>query len=164
MSTPPMLRQMRHDVWATEMLLERCRSLTNEQLQLATPGTYGTIQKTFAHIVRADEGYLNTYGLIPQPFLDVTDETPLDETASRLARVRDAVEQLFRSTEYDFDRRIHDERRKLDLDLWVPLAQFSHHGSDHRSQICTILTLQGLDVPDLDVWAYATAKRAIVRF
>jgi len=164
MSTPPMLRQMRHDVWATEMLLERCRSLTNEQLQLATPGTYGTIQKTFAHIVRADEGYLNTYGLIPQPFLDVTDETPLDETASRLARVRDAVEQLFRSTEYDFDRRIHDERRKLDLDLWVPLAQFSHHGSDHRSQIGTILTLQGLDVPDLDVWAYATAKGAIVRF
>ena len=164
MSTPPMLRQMRHDVWATEMLLERCRSLTNEQLQLATPGTYGTIQKTFAHIVRADEGYLNTYGLIPQPFLDVTDETPLDETASRLARVRDAVEQLFRSTEYAFDRRIHDERRKLDLDLWVPLAQFSHHGSDHRSQICTILTLQGLDAPNLDVWAYATAKGAIVRF
>ena len=164
MSTPPMLRQMRHDVWATEMLLERCRSLTNEQLQLATPGTYGTIQKTFAHIVRADEGYLNTYGLIPQPFLDVTDETPLDETASRLARVRDAVEQLFRSTEYAFDRRIHDERRKLDLDLWVPLAQFSHHGSDHRSQICTILTLQDLDAPNLDVWAYATAKGAIVRF
>ena len=164
MSTPPMLRQMRHDVWATEMLLERCRSLTKEQLQLTAPGTYGTIQKTFAHIVRADEGYLNTYGLIPQPFLELADETPLDQTASRLARVRDAVEQLFRSTEYDFDRRIHDERRKLDLDLWVPLAQFSHHGSDHRSQICTILTLHGLDVPELDVWAYATARGASVRF
>jgi uncharacterized damage-inducible protein DinB len=159
-----MLRQMRHDVWATELLLERCRSLTKEQLQLTAPGTYGTIQKTFAHIVRADEGYLSTYGLIPQPFLEVTDETPLDETGSRLARVHDAVEQLFRSKEYDFDRRIHDERRKLDLDLWVPLAQFSHHGSDHRSQICTILTLQGLGAPELDVWAYATAKGASVRF
>ncbi|TMF78893.1 MAG: hypothetical protein E6I18_07875 [Chloroflexi bacterium] len=164
MSTAPMLRQMRHDVWATEMLLERCRSFTMEQLQLTAPGTYGTIQKTFAHIVRADEGYLNTYGLIPQPFLELSDDTPLEQTASRLARVRDAVEQLFRSKEHDFDRRIHDERRKLDLELWVPLAQFSHHGSDHRSQICTILTLHGLDVPDLDVWAYATAKGASVRF
>lgn len=164
MSTPPMLRQMRHDVWATEILLERCRSLTRAQLQLAAPGTYGTIQKTFAHIVRADEGYLSTYGLISQPFLEVTDETPLDETASRLARVSDAVEQLFRSKEYDFDRRIHDERRKLDLDLWVPLAQFSHHGSDHRSQICTVLTLQGLGAPELDVWAYATARGASVQF
>ena len=114
--TPPMLRQMRHDVWATEQLLERCRSLTEEQLQLTAPGTYGTIQKTFAHIVRANEGYLNTYGLIPQPFIELT--APLEEIASRLARVRDAVEQLFMSKEVDFDQKIHDQRRKLDLELW----------------------------------------------
>ena len=159
-----MLRQMRHDVWATKMLLERCRSLTKEQLQLTAPGTYGTIQKTLAHIVRANEGYLNTYGLIPQPFIEVADDTPVDEIASRLARVRGAVDKLFESKEYDFDRQIHDERRKADLELWVPLAQFSHHGSDHRSQICTILTLNGLEVPELDVWAYATAERAFAPF
>jgi uncharacterized damage-inducible protein DinB len=164
MNTPPMLRQMRHDVWATEKLLERCRSLTKEQLQLSAPGTYGSIQKTFAHIVRANEGYLNTYGLIPQPFIEASDATPLDETAARLGRVRDAVEQLFRSNEYDFDRRIHDERRKADLELWVPLAQFSHHGSDHRSQICTILTLHDLEVPELDVWAYAVGEGAFKDF
>jgi uncharacterized damage-inducible protein DinB len=153
---------MRHDVWATQMLLDRCRSLTKEQLQLSAPGTYGTIQKTFAHIVRANEGYLNTYGLIPQPFIELT--ASLDEIASRLARVREAVEQLFKSKEWDFDRRIHDERRKADLELWVPLAQFSHHGSDHRSQIGTILTLNGLDAPELDVWAYATAEGAFKDF
>lgn len=162
MTTPPMLRQMRHDVWATDQLLERCRSLTKEQLQLTAPGTYGTIQKTFAHIVRANEGYLHTYGLIPQPFIELT--APLEEIASRLARVRDAVEELFKSKELDFDRRIHDERRKLDLELWVPLAQFAHHGSDHRSQIGTILTVNGLEAPELDVWAYATAEGASAPF
>jgi uncharacterized damage-inducible protein DinB len=162
MSTPPMLRQMRHDVWATQMLLERCRSLTEEQLQLTAPGTYGSIQKTFAHIVRANEGYLNTYSLIPQPFIELT--APVEEIASRLAPVRDAVEQLFKSKDLDFDRRIRDERRKAELQLWVPLAQFSHHGSDHRSQICTILTRNGLDVPDLDVWSYAVAEGSLARF
>src|SRR4029077_4631719 len=101
MTTPPMLRQLRHDVWATEKLLERCRSLTSQQLQLSAPGTYGSIQKTIAHIVRATEGYLNTYGVIPQPFIELT--APIDEIASRLARVRDAVEQLFKSKERDFD-------------------------------------------------------------
>jgi uncharacterized damage-inducible protein DinB len=155
-----MLRQMRHDVWATQALLDRCRALTEEQLLLTAPGTYGTIRKTLAHIVRANEGYLNTYQLIPQPFLEATDATPLDEIASRLARVREAVERLFVSREVEFDRRIHDERRKADLELWVPLTQFSHHGTDHRSQICTILSLHGLDVPDLDVWAYAKAENA----
>ena len=162
MKTPPMLRQMRHDVWATGKLLERCRSLTKEQLEFTAPGMYGSIQKTFAHIVRANEGYLNTYGVIPQPFLELT--APPDEIASRLDRVREAVEQLFKSQEVDFDQKIHDERRKIDMELWVPLAQFSHHGSDHRSQIGTLLTLQGLEAPELDVWAYATAEGAIADF
>jgi uncharacterized damage-inducible protein DinB len=159
-----MLRQMRHDVWATAQLLERCRSLTEEQQLLTAPGTYGSIRKTFAHIVRANEGYLNTYGLIPQPFLEPTDQTSLDEIATRLERVRDAVERLFASREFDFDSRLHDERRKADLDLWVPLTQFSHHGTDHRSQICTILTQNGLDAPELDVWAYARAEKAYLPF
>ena len=164
MTTPPMLRQMRHDVWATRRLLDRCRSLSEEQLLLTAAGTYGTIRKTFAHIVRANEGYLHTYGVIPQPFLELSDSTPMDEIASRLERVRDAVERLFAMTELDFDRRIHDERRKLDLDLWVPLTQFSHHGTDHRSQICTILSTHGLDVPELDVWAYADEEKAAIPF
>ena len=81
MSTPPMLRQMRHDVWATTQLFERCRALTKEQWQLTAPGTYGSIQETFAHIVRANEGYLNTYGVVPQPFIELT--ASLDEIASR---------------------------------------------------------------------------------
>lgn len=162
MTTPPMLRQMRHDVWATQELLARCRALSAAELQLTAPGTYGSIQKTLAHIVRANEGYLNTYGVIPQPFMELT--APVDEIATRLARVRDAVEELFRSKQVDFDRKIHDERRKLDMELWVPLAQFSHHGTDHRSQICTILTLNGLEVPELDVWTYASAEGAITPF
>jgi uncharacterized damage-inducible protein DinB len=163
-TTPPMLRQLRHDVWATQLVLDRCRALTEEQLELTTPGTYGTIRRTLAHIVRANEGYLNPYGVVPQPFLEITDTTSLDEIGARLAKVRDAVEQLFAASELEFDKRIHDERRKADLELWVPLTQFAHHGTDHRSQICTILSVNGLDVPDLDVWAYAEAEKAMIRF
>lgn len=157
-----MLRQMRHDVWATTQLFERCRALTKEQWQLTAPGTYGPIQTTFAHIVRANEGYLNTYGVIPQPFIELT--ASVDEIGSRLARVRAGVEELFKSKDIDFDKRIHDERRQADLELWVPLAQFSHHGSDHRSQIGTILTLNGLEAPEFDVWAYATEEGAFKPF
>src|SRR5258706_13061457 len=105
MRTPPMLRQMRHDVWATEKLLERCRSLTKEQWQLTAPGTYGSIEKTFAHIVRANEGYLNTYGVIPQPFIELT--APPDEIPSRLAPVPEAAGQPFKSKEADFAHRQH---------------------------------------------------------
>lgn len=32
--------------------------------------------------------------------------------------------------------------------------QAIHHGNDHRTQICTILGADGLEVPELDGWAY----------
>jgi uncharacterized damage-inducible protein DinB len=42
--------------------------------------------------------------------------------------------------------------------LAVRLAQVVHHGTDHRSQICTALTTLGIVPPDIDVWAYADAE------
>ena len=33
------------------------------------------------------------------------------------------------------------------------LAQVVHHGSDHRSQVCTALTGLGVTPPDIDLWA-----------
>jgi uncharacterized damage-inducible protein DinB len=29
-----------------------------------------------------------------------------------------------------------------------------HHGTDHRSQICTALTTLGIEPPSIDVWDY----------
>jgi len=163
MNTPPMLRQLRHDVWATGRLLERCRALNEGQLDLTAPGTYGTIRRTLAHIVRADEGYLHGFGLTHEPLLEVTDTVTLDQIEERLTNVREAVEGLFGARDLDFDRRMRDERRKTDLDPWVLVTQFAHHGSDHRSQINTILSVHGLEAPDLDVWAYAGEEHAVVR-
>ena len=43
----------------------------------------------------------------------------------------------------------------------VRLAQVIHHGSDHRSQICTALTTLGIEPPEIGVWEYAdTVGRA----
>jgi uncharacterized damage-inducible protein DinB len=39
----------------------------------------------------------------------------------------------------------------------VFLAQAIHHGTDHRSQICTVLTSLGIEPPSIGVWDYAEA-------
>lgn len=41
--------------------------------------------------------------------------------------------------------------------MGVRLAQVVHHGTDHRSQVCTALTSLGVTPPEIDVWAYAQA-------
>jgi uncharacterized damage-inducible protein DinB len=40
----------------------------------------------------------------------------------------------------------------------VRLAQALHHGTDHRSQICTALTSLGVEPPAIDVWDYGLAN------
>jgi hypothetical protein len=39
----------------------------------------------------------------------------------------------------------------------IRLAQVLQHGTDHRSQMCTVLTSLGVTPPDIDVWDYADA-------
>jgi uncharacterized damage-inducible protein DinB len=77
------------------------------------------------------------------------------------------VETLFAGREPDPDRVIDDEKRRnpadppLEMDAWMMLTQFVHHGSDHRAHIGTILGAHGLETPRLDIWRYGTEIGAL---
>lgn len=51
--------------------------------------------------------------------------------------------------------RYRDDGSESGAPLGVRLAQALHHGTDHRSQICTMLTVLGVTPPEIDVWDYA---------
>ncbi len=160
---PPMLRQLRHDIWATEKLIAHCRTLSDAQLELTTPGTYGTLRRTLEHIVGADERYLLRLGIVTaDPPLREDHDVPLDEIASHLALVKAGVETLFAGKEFDPDRVVVDTRQpSREIEAWTMVTQFAHHGSDHRAHIGTVLGAHGLAVPDLDVWSYGSELGAI---
>jgi uncharacterized damage-inducible protein DinB len=42
------------------------------------------------------------------------------------------------------------------------LAQALHHGTDHRSQICTTLTSLGVEPPGIDVWNFGVEVGRVV--
>lgn len=153
---------MRHSVWANEKLLQRCRALTDEQLELTAAGTYGTIRKTLAHVVASEEGYLGRLlgSLLHEPLRE-QDLATLDGIAAHLPHISSGVERLFAKAEVDPDRVIADTplRRsgapRFEMAAWAPAAQFVYHGVDHRSQIDTILSTHGLETLDLQIWPYA---------
>ena len=161
--TPVMLRQLRHDVWATEQLIAKCRTLTDAQLDLKLPGTYGTVRATLAHIVGADEGYLTrllgTMLHERQPWDEST--VALEEIARHLVHVKESIERVFAKGEIDGDRIITDtplrrpDQKRFEMNAWVPLTQFVHHGNDHRAQVATTLSAHGIEPPDLQVWPLA---------
>lgn len=167
MPNPFLKRQMEHDVWATEQLIERCRKLTPDQLELTTPGTYGTILATLQHIVSADEGYLVRLTgklLHEKPFR--YDPATLDDIATHLGHVKEAVDRLFSGPTLDAERLITDtplrapDAPRVEMYAWVPASQFINHGVDHRSHINTILAAHALDTIDLQIWPYAIGMGA----
>jgi uncharacterized damage-inducible protein DinB len=145
-----------HHVWATLRVVDACLGLTPEQLGIAVPGTYGPILETVGHLVGADSSYL---------FATTGGRTPLiDEDRMDLPELRAAMEThgpawsglLAQDLDPDFITvRRRDDGSETHAPMGIRLAQALHHGTDHRSQICTTLTTLGIEPPAIDVWDFA---------
>lgn len=144
-----------HHVWATLRLIDACIELTSEQLDDTCRGTYGSILQTFRHLVGADAFYLTILGVsdVPSVDEDTMDLTELRRVMEQLGTVWTAF--LSRNLEPDFVIEEHEEdgyERRAPVS--IRLAQALDHGTDHRSQICTILATLGIEAPIIDVWEY----------
>jgi uncharacterized damage-inducible protein DinB len=159
MSRPILADAFAHHAWATIRLIDACLPLTADQLATSVPGTYGTILATVRHLVGGDAGYLFvlTGGRI----------TDVDESAMSLDDLR-AAEVTFGAAwaalvaqDLDSDEilvRLRDDGSKSLAPVGIRLAQALHHGSDHRSQVCTALTSLGIEPPAIDVWDFASTQ------
>jgi uncharacterized damage-inducible protein DinB len=147
-----------HHVWATLRLIDACLPLTAEQLASPVPGTYGSIRDTVRHLVGADCSYLE--------LLSGGTVSPIDEDAMDLVALRLAMEAngpaWAEVLAGDLDPDVVIVRRRDDgseghAPLGIRLAQAIHHGTDHRSQVCTALTNLGITPPEIDAWDFAVA-------
>src|SRR5436190_6516616 len=152
-----------HDVWATLRLVDACLALSPEQLGTAVPGTYGSILETARHLVGSDSSYL---------FATTGERSHLiDEDHMDLPELRAAMEDhgaawpglLAQDLDPDaVNVRRHDDGSETHTTMGIRLAQALHHGTDHRSQICTALTTIGVEPPPIDVWAFAELDGRVV--
>jgi uncharacterized damage-inducible protein DinB len=155
MTTSPLQDAFDHHVWATLRILDACDPLSPEQLETTVPGTYGSIIETLRHTVGADASYLwvLTDGRRPQ-----IDEDSMDLPALRSVMVYNGpMWNDLLAQNPDMSRMVvrHRDDGSSHAPLGVRLTQAIHHGTDHRSQICTALTALGIEPPEIDVWAYA---------
>jgi len=152
-----------HHVWATLQVMDVCARLDHDQLESTSPGTYGTILDTLRHIVGADASYLfaMTGGKVQ----------PIEEETMDLPELRALMESYgpeyasLLAGDLDPDRivvRRRDDGSETHAPFGIRLAQALHHGTDHRSQICTVLTTLGIEPPLIDVWDYADQDGRLV--
>ena len=163
MSRPLLQDAFAHHVWATLRLIDTCVSLSPEQLGKGVHGTYGSILETMRHLVGADASYLYalTGGRIPA--ID-EDQMDLSELRTAMEANRAAWSSLL-AQDLDPDLvvvRHRDDGSESHAPMGVRLAQALHHGTDHRSQICTALTTLGVEPPAIDVWDFAAHDGRLV--
>jgi uncharacterized damage-inducible protein DinB len=152
-----------HHVWANLRVIDACLALDPGQLETAVQGTYGSILDTVRHTVGADSSYLfvMTRGRVSLIDEDHMDLPELRATAERYGA---AWSELL-AEDLDPDavlERHRDDGSETHAPYGIRLAQAIHHGTDHRSQICTALTTLGVEPPAIDVWDYGVQHGRVV--
>jgi len=153
-----------HHVWATLRLVDTCLELSPQQLETDVPGTYGSILDTLRHLIGSDAWDL---------FVASGDRASLiREDKVQLPELRAAMEShgpgWSRLLAQDLDPdAVLDEVDPNDgyerhIAMGIQLAQVLHHGTDHRSQICTALTALGVEPPTIDVLEFGTQVGRVV--
>lgn len=145
-----------HHVWATLRVIDACLPLTPEQLDTAVPGTYGSILDTVRHTVGADSSYLFAMTRGRSPLID-EDHMDLPQLRTTMEGYGATWSQLL-GEDPEPDEvvvRHRDDGSETHAPFSIRLAQALHHGTDHRSQICTALTTLGFEPPLIDVWDFA---------
>lgn len=153
-----------YDNWATEKLARFCAALSAEQRALTTPGTMGTIEATLIHLVGAKERYAAALQGAPPPE-DAVRETTTKDLGHVVARAKKLSEWFagFGTGTLDLDRII--ERRGADgstqrLPMGILIAQFLHHGNEHRAQLGSIFGANGVEPPHYSAfdWGHELGK------
>ena len=144
----------KYNLWANLRLLDACAQLTDAQLDATTIGTFGSMRDTLVHLVASEEGYARSLtGASPTPPLEESGAFPGLDILRQRAGI--SGENLTMFVEHgDLSRVLHLDGGTYDAPAIVVVIQAINHAIDHRSQISTQLSQQGIEPPDLDAWAY----------
>lgn len=152
--TPILVRLFEHNRWANLRAVEACAGLTDARLDATVPGTAGSVRETLMHVAGAEQRYVSrlsgrrtTYGERDGwPGTEALGQA-LDESGRALIALAGRA---------DPDEVLEGEYqgRPVALPAATVYIQAINHATEHRSQIATILTQQGVEPPDFSGWAW----------
>jgi uncharacterized damage-inducible protein DinB len=155
----------KHNTMMNRQLVEACRPLTSEQLGAMATGTYGSIGATLVHIANAQVGYAARLLDSERPERLQEDPFPGFETLAERFALGDAqLEEAAGQAGQDREVRVtgDDPPGTWLMPVSLFLLQAINHGTEHRSQVATILTQLGVEPPEMDGWTYFFASGRMV--
>ena len=163
MSTDLLVKVFEHNLWANIQIIETCSTLSDDQLDREPDSaTRGSIRLTLWHLMRAEQSYLSiltgeersfTWEDVP-PFSELVDSANI--TGRGLVRL---AEKGFGDSQRPFIQTSDGYQ----VEPWVVMVQVINHATEHREQIKSMLSAQGITPPDLDGWTYGEESGALIQ-
>lgn len=148
----------KYNLWANLHLLDACAQMSDAQLDETMTGTFGSVRETLMHILSAEENYVRSLtGKIPTTRLKDLAQFPGFDELRRHAQWSGEALIAFAEQPGDMSRTLHLDNGTYDAPVIIVMIQAIDHGIDHRSQIATLMSQQGIIPPELDSWAHNDA-------
>jgi len=152
----------RHNVWANLRLIDACEHAPQDKLEARAAGTFGTVPDTLIHIVANEGGYAMALRNAPPgsafpdapAYGDPFDKWGWARLCEAARRTGETLVELAESTPAGQILRGEFQGRPFEMDAAIPLIQAINHGTEHRAQVLTLLTIAGVEPPVLDAWTY----------
>ncbi len=149
----------RHNAMMNRRLLDGCRQLSPEQLDATATGTFGSVGATLVHIANAQVGYAARLLDTERPERLPEDPFPgFDALTERFAlgdaQLEEAAANGVEHREVELLDDDEDPPSKWRMPVRLFFVQAVNHGTEHRSQVATILSQLGVEPPEMDGWAY----------
>ncbi|TAK20718.1 MAG: DUF664 domain-containing protein [Chloroflexota bacterium] len=143
-----------HNLWANLRVCDACAGLTEAQLDATVLGTADSIRRTLMHIAGAEQRYVERLsGRAPTIY---ERDGWVGTAALRVAFDESGKALIDLAGRADPDEVLRGERQgtAYAIPVAVLYVQAINHATEHRSQVATILTQQGVEPPDFSGWAW----------
>jgi uncharacterized damage-inducible protein DinB len=156
----PIVEIYKHNLWANLLLLDACAPLDAAGLQKRVAGTYGSIAETLVHVLAAEERYVTQISALGAPRAPLHESKPFPAMAMLRTRAERSGKALIDFAEHARPAQTlrGNYGRPYVMSAAAPLVQGVNHATEHRTQIATAVSQLGVEPPQLDGWAYATAS------
>ncbi len=161
MSENFLVKLFEHNNWANMQIIKACYALSDEQLDAEPQSvTKGTIRRTLTHLVSSQQSYLKTLTLPLEERLDALTVPFADlQESSRMSG--EGLLALAKGDQKTLGTQLQT-RDGFYVEPWVVMVQIINHATEHREQICSMLSALGVTPPDLDGWSYGEATNALI--
>ena len=145
----------KHNQWANLRLFEKCNELSDAQLDADINGVYGSIRDTLLHIVRAEQSYfsrISTGKMYHHP--EGAPPMILSDMITAVKTTGEGFVEWAPKILEDDAVQIDWEGTLREVPRTIILNQVINHATEHRSQIMSIMTQNGIEPPDVSSWTY----------